>query len=322
MTSSMVRDFPVIFAVAIFIVFCLIFLGLYYYFRELQLRMERSKKLTDERDHEAILKDSTLVGSEMHSHKTIEGFIRVISKPFIPKRPDDYSSMNMKFINAGLRSSGIKYTFWGIKVILGVFFPCVFIVLRIIQFTTIPPVYTYIISAYLLLLGFYLPDLWLGLHIKIRKRKIFEALPDALDLLVVCVEAGVGLDSAISRVAEDIVLTSQELSDELKIVNLEIRAGMPRSEALRNLALRTGLEDVSSLCTLLIQTDRFGTSLAPALRVYADAFRTKRFQAAEEMAAKLPVKLLFPLIFFIFPALFVVIAGPSIITFIRYFAQE
>jgi tight adherence protein C len=322
MTSSFSQNFPIIFSVAIFIVFCLIFVSLTYFFRELQLRRERFRKLEDERDHESLLKDSILVEGETHRHKTIEGFMYVLSKPFIPRRPDEYSKMNMKFINAGLRSGNVRYIFWGIKSLLMIFFPCLFLVLRLVMFSTFALVYTYVATAYLLLMGFYLPDIWLGFRIRTRKRKLFEELPDALDLLVVCVEAGVGLDSAISRVADDIVLTSPELAEELKIVNLEIRAGKPRAEALRNLALRTDLDDVNSLCTLLIQTDRFGTSLAPALRVYADAFRTKRFQAAEEMAAKLPVKLLFPLILFIFPALFVVIAGPSVITFIRYFSEQ
>jgi tight adherence protein C len=322
MTSSVFQNFPVLFAAAIFIVFCLVFIGLMYSFRELQLRRERFRKLANDRDHESILRDSVLVESAGHHHKVVDGFMYVISKPFIPRRPEEYSRMNMKFINAGLRSSNVKYVFWGIKAMLMIIFPFLFLALRLAMFPAFHLVYTYVATAYLLLMGFYLPDVWLAIRIRIHKRKIFEALPDALDLLVVCVEAGLGLDSAITRVADDIILTSTVLSEELKIVNLEIRAGKPRAEALRNLALRTDLDDVNSLCTLLIQTERFGTSLAPALRVYADSFRTKRFQAAEEMAAKLPVKLLFPLILFIFPALFVVIAGPAVITFIRYFSEQ
>ena len=126
-----------------------------------------------------------------------------------------------------------------------------------------------------------------------------------------------GLNAAIARVGEEIRLSNRVLSDELKLVNMEIRAGKPREEALRNLGMRADLEDVRSLATLLIQTDKFGTSIAQALRVYADTFRSKRFQRAEEIAAKLPVKLLFPLILFIFPSLFVVIAGPIVIRFIK-----
>jgi len=175
--------------------------------------------------------------------------------------------------------------------------------------------------ACLVFFGFYLPDIWLRVRTARRKKRIFNGLPDALDLLVVCVEAGMGLDGAISRVGEEIRLSDRELSDELRLLNLELRAGKARQEALRNLARRVDLEDMNSLVTLLVQTDRFGTSIAQALRVYSDTFRTKRFQAAEELAAKLPVKLLFPLIFFIFPALFVAILGPAAISVIQVLGQ-
>jgi tight adherence protein C len=147
----------------------------------------------------------------------------------------------------------------------------------------------------------------------IRKRKIIEGLPDALDLLVVCVEAGMGLDAAISRVGEEIKLSHKELSDELKFLNLEMRAGKSRQEALRTFAVRTDIEEVRNFVTVLIQTDKFGTSIAQALRVYSDVFRTKRYQKAEEIAAKLPTKLIFPLIIFIFPSLFVALLGSAAI---------
>ena len=164
------------------------------------------------------------------------------------------------------------------------------------------------------LLGFYLPDIWLRQKADKRKEKILNALPDALDLLVVCVESGMGLDSAIYRVAQEMRLNSPELSDELQLMNLELRAGKSRRDALKNLASRTNLEEINSLVTLLIQTDQFGTSMADALRIYSDAYRTQRYQRAEELAAKLPVKLLFPLVVFIFPALFVVLLGPAAIS--------
>ena len=146
-----------------------------------------------------------------------------------------------------------------------------------------------------------------------------KGLPDALDLLVVCVEAGMGLDQAINRVAEEIKLTNDVLSDEFKLFNLEMRAGKPRQEAMKDLALRIDLEDMNNLVNLLIQTDRFGTSIAQALTVYSDTFRTKRFMHAEEVAAKLPVKLVLPLILFIFPSLFVAIAGPAAIRVFQVF---
>jgi tight adherence protein C len=162
-------------------------------------------------------------------------------------------------------------------------------------------------------MGLYLPHIWLHLHTSRRKEKICEGFPDTLDLLVVCVEAGMGLDAAINRVAEEMRMVNRVISDELQMLNLELRAGKPRMDALRGLAFRTDLDDVKSLVTLLIQADRFGTSVAQALRIHADSMRTKRYQKAEEKAAQLPVKLLLPLIFCIFPSLFIAILGPAAI---------
>jgi tight adherence protein C len=151
-------------------------------------------------------------------------------------------------------------------------------------------------------------------RVKARQKAVQRALPDALDMLVVCVEAGLGLNQALVRVADEIHQVSPLLSEQLVMVNLEIRAGTAREQALRNLAERTGLTDVSSLVAMLIQTDRFGTSIANALRVQAISLRTKRRQRAEEAAAKTAIQLVFPLVLFIFPALFVVILGPAVLT--------
>jgi tight adherence protein C len=171
-----------------------------------------------------------------------------------------------------------------------------------------------VVGVLIALIGFYLPDIWLLQKSDKRKQNILNSLPDALDLLVIAVEAGMGLDSAIYRVASELKMNSPELSDELHFMNLELRAGKTRRECLKNLALRTNLDEINSLVTLLLQTDKFGTSLAKALRVYSDSYRSERFQRAEEIAAKLPVKLLFPLVAFIFPALFVVLLGPAAIS--------
>jgi tight adherence protein C len=167
------------------------------------------------------------------------------------------------------------------------------------------------------LLGFYLPDLYLSHKSEDRRQKLLESLPDALDLLVICVEAGMGLDSAINKVAQELKMGSPELSDELQLMNLELRAGKQRTDALKNLALRTNLDEISSLTTLLVQTDKFGTSMADALRVYSDSYRTQRYQRAEEIAAKLPVKMVIPLLLCIFPSLFLVILGPAAINIYR-----
>jgi tight adherence protein C len=170
-------------------------------------------------------------------------------------------------------------------------------------------------------MGFYFPDFCLNRWISWRQGKIVEGFPDALDLLVVCVEAGMGLDQAIVKVAEELERTHPEISEELKLVNLEIRAGRTRGEALRNLGERTGVDDIISLAAMLIQTDKFGTSIARSLRVHSDSLRTERIQRAEEAAAKTTIKLIFPLLFCVFPALLVVILGPAFLNLARIFSE-
>lgn len=177
----------------------------------------------------------------------------------------------------------------------------------------------WLITGLLTLLGWMIPFFYVDGRVKSRQLAIGRALPDTLDLLVVCVEAGLGLNQALVRVADEIDRISAEMSDELTVVNLEIRAGTPRDEALRRLGERTGVDDVRSLTSMLLQTDRFGTSIADALRVHAETLRSKRMQRAEEAAAKTTVKMLFPLIFFIFPAIFVVLVGPAMFLFRDFF---
>ena len=166
-------------------------------------------------------------------------------------------------------------------------------------------------------LGYVAPAMVLARMAKKRQHKIRLSLPDALDLLVVSVEAGLGLDQALQRVGSELAFAHPDLSDELRLVNLELRAGNSRSDALRNLADRTGVDDLSSLVAMLIQTDKFGTSVAQSLRVHSDTLRTKRRQRAEEAAAKTGVKMVFPLVFCIFPAIWVVTIGPAAIKFVQ-----
>lgn len=162
------------------------------------------------------------------------------------------------------------------------------------------------------LLGWSTPLLYMHIRVRRRQNEIRRALPDALDLMVVCVEAGLGLNQALLRVGDEIDRLSPAMADELTVVSLEIRAGTARPEALRNLSRRTGVADIQSLVGMLVQTDRFGTSVAKALRVHADTLRTKRRQRAEEAAAKTAIKMLFPLVFFVFPAIIIVILGPAV----------
>jgi tight adherence protein C len=179
-----------------------------------------------------------------------------------------------------------------------------------------------VLTISICILAYILPNILLDRVISSRQKKIREALPDALDLLVVCVEAGQGLDAAIKRVAEDLQESSPIISQELLLVNLEIMAGLERQQALKNLGERTGVDELVSLCNILIQSDRFGTSIAQALKTQSDYIRTARRMRLEALAAKTPVKLLFPMLLFIFPAIMVVILGPAIITLTEFFSKR
>jgi tight adherence protein C len=175
----------------------------------------------------------------------------------------------------------------------------------------------FLVFAVALLAGYLLPDMWLVWRVSSRQHRLRKGLPDSLDLLVICVEAGLGLDQALLRVAEELRITHPELCEELQLVNLEMRVGKTRIEALRELAKRTGLDDIKALVSMLIQTERFGTSIAQSLRVHSDDLRMKRRQRAEEKAAKMSVKMVPVLVFFIFPALMVVILGPAVLQIMR-----
>jgi tight adherence protein C len=178
---------------------------------------------------------------------------------------------------------------------------------------------TFIFAILAGVVAYLVPGFWLEYRIKLRKKHIQNGLPDALDLFIVCLEAGSALDQAIMKASEELALAYPALTEELRMVTSEIRAGKPRIEAFKNFAERTKVDDVRSLVAMLVQTDRFGTSIAQALRTHADVSRTKRRQRAEERAAKVGVKLVFPLVFCLFPAFYVVTLGPAIIQFVRIF---
>ena len=234
-----------------------------------------------------------------------------------PKKEDDLNYIQKKLIRAGYRNENAITIYFGLKVSCAVALPVAFYLFKLLTFKIMPFLYLMVIMVILAIIGFYLPNVLLTNQITRRKETLLEGFPEALDLMVVCVEAGIGLDSAINRVGEEMKLSNKVISEEFKLMNLELRAGKSRRDALKNLAMRTDLEEVTSLTTLMIQTERFGTSVGPALRVHSDSMRTRRYQKAEELAAKLPVKLVVPLIFFIFPALFLVIMGPALIQAFR-----
>lgn len=176
-----------------------------------------------------------------------------------------------------------------------------------------------ILAGVLALFGYYVPTFWLGRAIERRRKEIRNGLPDAIDLLIVCIEAGSGLDQALNKVADELQLSYPALAAELDMIATETRAGKPRMEAFKNFADRTKVDDVRSLVAMLVQTDRFGTSIGAALRTHAEVSRTKRRQRGEERAAKLGVKLLFPLVFCLFPAFYTIVLGPSMIRIYRQF---
>lgn len=244
-------------------------------------------------------------------------FISSLGYRMKPKDEAEMSRMRMKLIQAGYRRQSALLFFFGYKAFFAALLAATFFLAKVFLAKTIQPTAFLTVTVLLGLLGFYLPNLWIIIKISSRQEKILEGFPDALDLMVVCVEAGLGLDAAINRVGEEMKIRNGLVSEEFRLLGLELRAGKLRRDALQSLGLRTGLEEVKSLMTLLIQTDKFGTSIAQALRVHADSMRTTRFQRAEEMANKLPVKLVLPLIFCIFPALFVVIIGPAAIKIYR-----
>jgi tight adherence protein C len=238
-----------------------------------------------------------------------------------PKTEEELTHRKKKLIVAGYRKANAPIIFYGLKILLAVVLPsAVFIGLMLLGIP-VRKMALLMLLLTLALVGFYGPDLWVRLAIASRQEKITDGFPDALDMMVVCVEAGMGLDQAIKRVSDEMRLNYRIISEEFGQMNMELRAGRSRQDAMRNLAARTEVEDVKSLVTLLIQTDRFGTSIAQALRVHSDSMRTKRRQRAEERAMKLPVKLLFPLILFIFPALFVAVIGPGAIQIYRVLLQ-
>jgi tight adherence protein C len=218
------------------------------------------------------------------------------------------SRTQLMMIRAGYRSPEAILAMRGVKLL------CPIAALAGVYFSGLYRINVFFIPVVAFALGYLLPDMWLSWRVGSRQRKLRRGLPDALDLLVICVEAGLGLDQALLKVSQDMKISHPELSEELQFVNLEMRIGKTRIEALRELARRTGLDDIKALTAMLIQTERFGTSIAQSLRVYSDDMRIKRRQRAEEMSAKTSVKMVPPLVFFIFPALMVVILGPAIIT--------
>lgn len=236
-----------------------------------------------------------------------------LAKLSLPDEGWEKSSLRVRFMNAGLRDPRAPVIYFAAKTFLAMCLPAVLWLVLALSGAVLESMVLMLFLLVASTFGFYLPNAVLSRLISIRQRDIIEHFPDALDLMTVCIEAGLAMDSAIARISQEMNSTAPALSEEMHLVTLELRAGASKERALRNLAMRTGVEDVDGLVAMLIQAERFGTSIGASLRVHADTLRTRRRQRAEEAAAKVALKLLFPLIFCIFPAIMLVLLGPAMI---------
>jgi tight adherence protein C len=282
---------------------------LYFYRRALASRLA-SVVYTDVGSQSGFLQHLLRVRTEANLQKVVDPFQKML-----PRSPEEVSVIQARLILAGYRKDSHVNIFYGAKVLV----PLALTILAIV--TGIYQQGMFFAFGLSLGLGFLIPDFWLGSRIAARQLKVKRGLPEALDLMVICIEAGLGVDQAVMRVAEELNLTQPVIAEELNLVNLEQRAGRSRADAWRHMAQRTDVDSVRSLTSLLIQTDQFGTSIAKTLRTHSDTLRTQRRQQAEEQAAKTAVKLVFPLVFFIFPSLFVVVLGPSLIVMMEGFEK-
>lgn len=247
--------------------------------------------------------------------------IAKVSGPFaklsLPDEGWEASPLRIRFMNAGFRNVHAPAIYFGAKTLLAFLAPV--LVWLSLSLSGRSPGATsmmfFLLSA--AAAGLYLPNLVLNHLVATRQREIIEHFPDALDLMTICIEAGLAMDAAIARIAQEMAATAPALSEEMHLVTLELRAGSSKERALRNLGMRTGVEDVDTLVAMLIQAERFGTSIGASLRIHAEVLRTKRRQRAEEAAAKVALKLLFPLLFCIFPAIMLVLLGPAMIQIYR-----
>lgn len=252
-----------------------------------------------------VRRQKTLKTTISDTREVLEGVVERFEK-VVPRSEAETGVIQERLTRAGFRSESAQKVFYGAKVMT----PLLLIAIVVIVGLARNNIFWVIAAAGL---GFLGPDFVLGKLISNRQAKVRRGLPDVLDMLVICVEAGLSLDQATARTAQEMIHSQPVLSDELSVVALEQRAGSARADAWKHFADRTGVDVVRNLVSMLVQSEQFGTSVAKTLRVHSDTLRTKRVQEIEERAAKLSVKLLFPLVFFIFPSLFVVVLGPAVI---------
>jgi tight adherence protein C len=252
----------------------------------------------------------------------VVSIIQILSKLSLPEEGWQSSSVQLKFVQAGIRNKNAPLYYFAVKTLLTLVLPGL---LALFLYFTKPGI-SFVLDMFMVLAtataGYYIPELILHIIRQNRIERMRESLSDMLDLIVVCTEAGMSIDAAITRISREMVRTDPDLAQEFYLASLEMRAGATRIDALRNLALRSCLEEMNDFVSVLVQTDRFGSSLAESLRVHSDMMRSRRSQRAEELAAKIPVKVTLPLVFFIFPTLFMVILGPAIIQTIQILSHK
>ena len=235
----------------------------------------------------------------------------------VPMRPQDLGKYQRQFIAAGMKKERVPI-FLGVMLILTITLPAAYLFFYGIPIEKDPQI-RLLVAVGLAIVGIWMPIVWLRHKVNSRRTQIFHDLPDLLDLMTVCVEAGLSMDAAMVKVCDDEQFLKSPLARELRIALQETRAGKPRLEALRDMGERSMVDDLKSFAAMLIQTEKLGTSLAQSLRIFSDSLRTERRQIAEEAAAKTAIKLMFPLVFFIFPALLVVILGPAMLRIMAFF---
>jgi len=294
----------------IFLISCIVFLSVMLLSSALLYQLLLSKSVLGERLQRLFPEGKVKQKQQFESRTWTHKLSRLGEKIKLPQK--EYSKYSKMLVAGGYRKEAV-FAFFGFKIILACALPLLYLFLFAV------PKRSYFTTQSLLLLvasaviGYLLPSYWLYAKKRSRQVRIFHTLPDILDLMTVCVEAGLSMDAAMIRTADTPQFEKDPLAQEIRVATMETRAGKPRVEALKDMAERTMVDDVRAFTTMLAQTERFGTSLSQALRTYADTLRTKRRQIAEEAAAKTTIKMIFPLILFIFPALLVVILGPALV---------
>lgn len=248
--------------------------------------------------------------------------VNILSKLSLPDEGWQSSAVRVKFLQAGIRNQNAPQYYFAIKTLLTLVFPVLLALFLVLNQPKLQLIHIILFALLTAAAGYYLPELLLRFITQRRIERMRNGLPDMIELMVICTEAGMSIDAASTRISREMARSYPDLSQEFYLSSLEMRAGATRLDALRNMALRVGLEELEDLVSVLIQADKFGTSLADSLRVHSDVMRTRRSQRAEELANKVPVKMLLPLILFIFPTLLMLLLGPAIIQLLDVLSKQ